>query len=55
MQRLISAGRLTSKKCPTPSIRSPPTLACMHVSAWRGDGSKLLLELAEAFVEITEP
>jgi hypothetical protein len=26
---------------------SPLTLACMHGSAWRGDGTKLLLELAE--------
>jgi flavorubredoxin len=26
---------------------SPLTLACMHGSAWRGDGRKLLLELAE--------
>ncbi|HJU10415.1 MAG TPA: MBL fold metallo-hydrolase [Candidatus Binataceae bacterium] len=26
---------------------SPLTLACMHGSAWRGDGSKLLLELAD--------
>jgi flavorubredoxin len=26
---------------------SPLTLACMHGSAWRGDGNKLLLELAE--------
>ncbi len=25
----------------------PSTLACMHGSAWRGDGSKLLLELAD--------
>ncbi len=26
---------------------SPGTLACMHGSAWHGDGGKLLLELAE--------
>ena len=26
----------------------PTTLACMHGSAWRGDGSKLLLALADA-------
>jgi flavorubredoxin len=26
---------------------SPLTLACMHGSAWRGDGNRLLLELAE--------
>jgi hypothetical protein len=26
---------------------SPLTLACMHGSAWRGDGRKLLQELAE--------
>lgn len=26
----------------------PATLACMHGSAWRGDGAKLLLALAEA-------
>jgi hypothetical protein len=24
---------------------SPKTLACMHGSAWRGDGQKLLLDL----------
>ena len=27
---------------------SPATLACMHGSAWRGDGAKLLLALADA-------
>jgi flavorubredoxin len=27
---------------------SPRTLACMHGSAWRGDGGKLLLALADA-------
>ena len=27
---------------------SPGTLACMHGSAWRGDGGKLLLALADA-------
>jgi flavorubredoxin len=26
---------------------APTTLACMHGSAWRGDGGKLLLELAD--------
>ena len=26
---------------------SPSTLACMHGSAWRGDGAKLLMELAD--------
>jgi hypothetical protein len=26
----------------------PTTLACMHGSAWRGDGAKLLRELAIA-------
>lgn len=26
----------------------PTTLACMHGSAWRGDGSKILLALADA-------
>jgi hypothetical protein len=26
----------------------PTTLACMHGSAWRGDGGKLLRELSEA-------
>lgn len=26
----------------------PTTLACMHGSAWRGDGKKLLLDLADA-------
>jgi hypothetical protein len=28
---------------------SPRTLACMHGSAWRGDGGKLLLALADAW------
>jgi flavorubredoxin len=27
---------------------NPTTLACMHGSAWRGDGAKLLRELADA-------
>jgi hypothetical protein len=27
----------------------PTTLACMHGSAWRGDGAKLLRALAENF------
>jgi len=27
----------------------PETLACMHGSAWRGDGAALLMELADAF------
>jgi hypothetical protein len=26
----------------------PTTLACMHGSAWRGDGGKLLRALADA-------
>jgi hypothetical protein len=26
----------------------PTTLACMHGSAWRGDGAKLLRALADA-------
>jgi hypothetical protein len=26
----------------------PTTLACMHGSAWRGDGGKLIQELANA-------
>ena len=26
---------------------NPTTLACMHGSAWRGDGAKLLLALAD--------
>jgi len=28
--------------------RNPETLACMHGSAWRGDGAKLLRELADS-------
>jgi hypothetical protein len=28
----------------------PTTLACMHGSAWRGDGAALLRELAKAVV-----
>jgi len=27
----------------------PETLACMHGSAWRGNGKSLLLALADAF------
>jgi hypothetical protein len=27
---------------------NPTTLACMHGSAWRGDGARLLRELAQA-------
>jgi hypothetical protein len=27
---------------------NPTTLACMHGSAWRGDGAKLLCALADA-------
>jgi hypothetical protein len=27
---------------------NPVTLACMHGSAWRGDGAKLLRALADA-------
>jgi hypothetical protein len=30
---------------------NPATLACMHGSAWRGDGAALLRALAEAFSE----
>jgi hypothetical protein len=26
----------------------PTTLACMHGSAWRGDGARLLRELADS-------
>ena len=28
---------------------APATLACMHGSTWRGDGAKMLMNLAEAF------
>jgi hypothetical protein len=27
---------------------NPTTLACMHGSAWRGDGAKLILALADS-------
>jgi len=30
------------------ALTKPTTLACMHGSAWQGDGAKLLRELAEA-------
>jgi hypothetical protein len=30
------------------ALTQPTTLACMHGSAWQGDGAKLLLELADA-------
>jgi hypothetical protein len=29
----------------------PQTLACMHGSAWRGDGARLIEELARALAE----
>jgi hypothetical protein len=29
----------------------PSTLACMHGSAWRGDGARLLRELATALTK----
>ncbi len=33
----------------------PATLACMHGSAWRGDGEKLLLDLADALCRDMAP
>ena len=30
------------------AVLNPETLACMHGSAWRGNGKELLLELADA-------
>ena len=30
----------------------PRTLACMHGSAWSGDGGRLLLELADALTPV---
>ena len=30
----------------------PSTLACMHGSAWSGDGRRLLLELADALAPV---
>lgn len=32
------------------ALAQPRTLACMHGSAWRGDGAKLLRALADALV-----
>ena len=32
---------------------SPSTLACMHGSAWRGDGRRLLLDLADSLEGVT--
>jgi hypothetical protein len=29
------------------AVAGPTTLACMHGSAWRGDGAKLLRALAD--------
>jgi hypothetical protein len=29
------------------AVLNPETLACMHGSAWRGNGKELLLELAD--------
>lgn len=31
--------------------QKPRTLACMHGSAWQGDGASLLLQLSEALSE----
>ncbi|HZS05223.1 MAG TPA: MBL fold metallo-hydrolase [Blastocatellia bacterium] len=33
------------------ALAEPTTLACMHGSAWRGDGAKLLRALAESLAE----
>ena len=33
----------------------PTTLACMHGSAWRGDGARLLRELSAALVNVRKP
>src|SRR5688572_21190342 len=33
------------------ALEAPTTLACMHGSAWRGDGARLLRELAAALAE----
>jgi hypothetical protein len=30
------------------ALSNPTTLACMHGSAWRGDGASLLRSLADA-------
>jgi hypothetical protein len=30
---------------------APTTLACMHGSAWRGDGARLLRALADAWTQ----
>jgi hypothetical protein len=32
------------------AAQRPTTLACMHGSAWRGDGAKLLRELSMALL-----
>jgi hypothetical protein len=32
------------------ALTQPTTLACMHGSAWRGDGARLLRDLAEALI-----
>jgi flavorubredoxin len=32
------------------ALTQPTTLACMHGSAWRGDGAKLLRDLADALI-----
>jgi flavorubredoxin len=32
------------------AMNNPKTLACMHGSAWRGDGKKILLELAASML-----
>ena len=37
------------------AAQNPEVLACMHGSAWRGDGGKLLRELADALDRVERP
>jgi len=36
------------------AVLNPETLACMHGSAWRGDGKELLLELADVLDSVKQ-
>jgi hypothetical protein len=41
-------GPNTQKALERLARQAPTTLACMHGSAWRGDGAGLLMALAQA-------
>lgn len=47
----INAGNMLERLAAT----NPVTLACMHGSAWRGDGATLLRKLANALAQPAQP